>query len=1120
MAEIKNAFIQSKMNKDLDARLLPSGEYRNAVNAQVSKSEGSDVGALQNILGNELIFDFIPGVEDLISIGFFADATSNTVYVFLTNNTGSDYDPAAENYICSYNITTSVANTLVQGAFLNFSTLNPIYGVNLLENLLFWTDNRNQPRKINVLRALGYYTKEDQISVAKISPYKSLIMWQDGAGGYETTMKDVSSKSYPSGGDGYVDATATLDTWTLTAVSGAIPVGATVGIVNNLGLIDNEAVTVVSYDTVTQVLVLSAAISLTNGDNIVFNPNPYYNGRFFGDPDFLKDKFVRFSYRYRFDDGEYSIFAPFTQIAFIPQQDGYFMYIDDPSRNDEESAFRSTEVAFVQNKVTEIDLLLELPVDQSVLVDETKIVAIDILYKESDALAVKVVETIPINAIVNQDPMIPGYYSYKYNSQKPYKTLPSNELIRVYDKIPVKALSQEIISNRVVYGNYQDKHTPPAALNYNVAVTTKSNFSELNNTTSIVEYPNHSVKQNRSYQVGVVLSDKFGRQSTVLLTSNTDSITVGDQTYSGSTVYYPYINEAIDPDSWPGASIKMLFNDPVTTDADPSTNYPGVYIGDDTLDTYNPLGWYSYKIVVKQTEQDYYNVYLPGVMAAYPENIAKELGKTSHTVLINDNINKVPRDLSEVGPVQRQFRSSVRLYGRVENNIDAVTKNNQYYPGRESSIVSTIADNNDLFNGEGDSGYVPSLEFYNIESNPLIGRISTRSKLGVTSAEDVINLAVLETEPVDSLLDIFWETATSGLISELNEAIYADTGGEPRLSALNSSGFNEGIALGDYVFNASFYLIRDISTTIPGIEIDSFELIGVENFEPTPLDVSSYFNLQDIAVLPDPTWNITVTSDFIDNAYYGENLDKRKFKFTFKAVVNGITQYFYPVVNLNNIAPSILVCPATIDTNPSQVQITYFDGENGCGNSALQALDLNWDIASAEIAGSPGTSVGTYFSIYQSIVGDISRAVLINNLPGALPVQDYNITVRLSDAGGTSVADECAFLLTLGFVPESVKQYTWTLDLPGENTEFADFVIIHKTGVGYYAFNHSWSVLSAGTNTIYIPSSGYSCVSGWLFGTDLGVLCLDMADCIFGISGGAPYIDSTINTSGYTFSMT
>jgi hypothetical protein len=58
MAEVKNAFIKSKMNKDLDARLIPQGEYRDAVNVQVSKSEGDDVGALENVLGNISIANF------------------------------------------------------------------------------------------------------------------------------------------------------------------------------------------------------------------------------------------------------------------------------------------------------------------------------------------------------------------------------------------------------------------------------------------------------------------------------------------------------------------------------------------------------------------------------------------------------------------------------------------------------------------------------------------------------------------------------------------------------------------------------------------------------------------------------------------------------------------------------------------------------------------------------------------------------------------------------------------------------------------------------------------------------------------------------------------------------
>ena len=57
MAKVSNNFIKGKMNKDLDDRLVPVGEYRNAINAQVSRSEGPNVGALENVLGNIRISD-------------------------------------------------------------------------------------------------------------------------------------------------------------------------------------------------------------------------------------------------------------------------------------------------------------------------------------------------------------------------------------------------------------------------------------------------------------------------------------------------------------------------------------------------------------------------------------------------------------------------------------------------------------------------------------------------------------------------------------------------------------------------------------------------------------------------------------------------------------------------------------------------------------------------------------------------------------------------------------------------------------------------------------------------------------------------------------------------------
>ena len=52
MPDLNHKFHAGKMNKDLDERLVPNGEYRDALNVQVATSDGSDVGSLQNLLGN------------------------------------------------------------------------------------------------------------------------------------------------------------------------------------------------------------------------------------------------------------------------------------------------------------------------------------------------------------------------------------------------------------------------------------------------------------------------------------------------------------------------------------------------------------------------------------------------------------------------------------------------------------------------------------------------------------------------------------------------------------------------------------------------------------------------------------------------------------------------------------------------------------------------------------------------------------------------------------------------------------------------------------------------------------------------------------------------------------
>ena len=55
MPELKHHFRAGKMNKDLDERIVPNGEYRDAQNIEISTSEGDDVGTIQNVRGTTQI---------------------------------------------------------------------------------------------------------------------------------------------------------------------------------------------------------------------------------------------------------------------------------------------------------------------------------------------------------------------------------------------------------------------------------------------------------------------------------------------------------------------------------------------------------------------------------------------------------------------------------------------------------------------------------------------------------------------------------------------------------------------------------------------------------------------------------------------------------------------------------------------------------------------------------------------------------------------------------------------------------------------------------------------------------------------------------------------------------
>ena len=155
MPKLTRNFLKGRMNKDVDVRLVPPGEYRDAANIQISTSEGADVGTVQSVLGNTKIQEKSNGVNWVSDygatstptvIGNVRDTQNNKIYFFITSNIDAiiEYDKAT-GYIAPI-----IIDARTTDAVLNFSTDNIITGANIVDGLLFFTDDLNEPRVINI----------------------------------------------------------------------------------------------------------------------------------------------------------------------------------------------------------------------------------------------------------------------------------------------------------------------------------------------------------------------------------------------------------------------------------------------------------------------------------------------------------------------------------------------------------------------------------------------------------------------------------------------------------------------------------------------------------------------------------------------------------------------------------------------------------------------------------------------------------------------------------------------------------------------------------------------------------------------------------------------------------
>lgn len=209
MAKLSRNFLGGKMNKVLDERVIPNGEYVDASNVRMGSTEHSEIGAIENSKGNLPLttLKYTDGTvlsNDARTIGTVTDSAKETIYWFVHDPSNSVYPTGKLDLIVSFN---TLTNTLIYHIIsvndgtdvtttLNFNPSYLITAVNLVDNLIFFSDNYNPPRVFNIKRNYAAPVADiDQFSaesilVIKKPPIESPTISPYLTGGQENFLLD------------------------------------------------------------------------------------------------------------------------------------------------------------------------------------------------------------------------------------------------------------------------------------------------------------------------------------------------------------------------------------------------------------------------------------------------------------------------------------------------------------------------------------------------------------------------------------------------------------------------------------------------------------------------------------------------------------------------------------------------------------------------------------------------------------------------------------------------------------------------------------------------------------------------------------------------------------------